>query len=255
MSEVLAGLTLQLSLFRRNPGHLLIFMTIPFFSAIFLSGVEQAGKTPLLGYAVLGPAMIGIWAVSLDLGGTIINLERTEQTFELQVIAPSSFSRVLAGRVLTITGVGMLTIVESILFARLAFGIDLHVAQPVALALTLLATAVAMAGTSTAMAAIFVISRSTRLYGSVLSYPFYILGGVVFPVTILPLWTRPLSWFTYLYWSSALLRSSLTAAPISELGWKLLAILGLGLTLYTIGHYVTSRVINLLRREGTIGLS
>lgn len=255
MSEVLAGLTLQLSLFRRNPGHLLIFMTIPFFSAIFLSGVEQAGKTSLLGYAVLGPAMIGIWAVSLDLGGMIINLERTEQTFELQVIAPSSFSRVVAGRVVTITAAGMLTVVESILFARFAFGIDLRVAQPLAMALTLVVTAVAMAGTSTAMAAIFVISRSTRLYGNMLSYPFYILGGVVFPITLLPLWTRPLSWLTYLYWSSALLRSSLSAAPISDLVWKLLAILGLGLASYAIGHRVIVRVINRLRQEGTIGLS
>jgi ABC-2 type transport system permease protein len=253
--QVFAGLALQLSLFRRNPGHLLIFMIIPFFSAIFLSGIEQAGKTSLLGYAVLGPAMIGIWAVSLDLGGSIINLERTQQTFELQVIAPSSFSGVLVGRILSITGIGMLTLVESILFAWLAFGVHIEVAQPVAMALTLVVTAIAMAGTSTAMAAIFVISRSTRLYGNVLGYPFYILGGVVFPVTLLPLWTRPLSWLSYLYWSSALLRSSLTAAPISQLGWKLTAVLGLGLASYIIGLCLTDRVINMLRREGTVGIS
>src|ERR1700735_4891162 len=100
MSEILAGLRLQASLFRRNPGYLLHFLAIPFFSAIFLSGVEQAGKPSLLAYAVLGPAMIGIWVVSLDLGGGIINLERMQQTFELQIIAPGSFSRVLLGRTL-----------------------------------------------------------------------------------------------------------------------------------------------------------
>ncbi|HUA28987.1 MAG TPA: ABC transporter permease [Streptosporangiaceae bacterium] len=255
MREVLAGLRLQSWLFRRNPGYLLHFMTIPFFSAIFLSGVEQAGKTSLLGYAIIGPAMIGLWVVSLDLGGSIINLERMQQTFELQVIVPGSFTRVLLGRVLTITGIGMFTFVESVLFARLAFGVDLSVAQPVPLALTLVVTAVAMAGTSTAMAAVFVASRDAPFYANALGYPFYILGGVVVPVTFLPLWVRPLSWLTYLYWSSALLRGSLTAAPISQLGWRLLAVIGVGVTSYTIGLWATARVIDRLRRQGTVGLS
>jgi ABC-2 type transport system permease protein len=255
MTEVLAGLRLQWRLFRRNPGYLLHFMTLPFFSAIFISGVLQAGKTSLLGYAVLGPAMIGLWVVSLDLGGSIINLERMQQTFELQVIAPGSFTRVLLGRILTVTGIGMFTFIESILFARIAFGVDTYIAQPLPMALTLVVTAVAMAGTSTAMAAVFVASRDAVFYGNALGYPFYILGGVVVPVTLLPLWVRPLSWLTYLYWSSALLRDSLTAAPISLLGWKLLAVLGVGLISFAVGLYVTGRVINRLRQQGTIGLS
>lgn len=255
MSELLAGLRLQLLLFRRNPGHLLIFVTTPFFSAIFLSGVRQAGRESLLGYAVLGPSLVGLWAVSMDLGGSIIDSERTQQTFELLVIAPSSFLRVMAGRVVTVTGLGMLTFPESILFARLAFGVRLHIARPVPMALTLAVTAVAMAGTSTAMAAVFVAARAARRFANVLGYPFYILGGLLVPITFLPLWTRPLSWLTYLYWSAGLLRASLSTQPIVQLGWRLLAVLGLGLLTYVLGLYLIRRVIDRLRREGTIGLS
>jgi ABC-2 type transport system permease protein len=255
LNEIMAGLRLQARLFRRNPGQLLIFMTIPFFSAIFLSGVEQAGKSSLVGYAVVGPAMIGLWVASLDLGGSIINLERTQGTFELQLIAPASFSRVLLGRTLTITGAGMFTFVESILFARFVFGVAIHIVQPLPMVLTLVATAVAMAGSSTAMAALFVATRSAQLYSSALGYPFYILGGVVVPITLLPLWIRPLSWLTYLYWSSALLRDSVTAAPITQLGWKLLAVLALGIIAYVAGLRMTGWVINRLRGEGTIGVS
>jgi ABC-2 type transport system permease protein len=255
MSEVVTGLRLQLSLFRRNPGHLLIFATVPFFSAIFLAGVEQAGKGSLAGYAVLGPSMVGLWAVSLDLGGSIIDSERMQQSFQLLAIAPCSFSRVIAGRVATVTGLGMLTFAESILFARVAFGVYVHVAQPALMVLTLAVTAVAMAGASTAMAAIFVAARSARRFANVLSYPFYILGGLMVPVTFLPLWVRPLSWLTYLYWSAGLLRASLSARPVAEPGWRLLAVLGLGLGSYAAGVWVTRAVINGLRREGTIGLS
>lgn len=255
MREIRAGLRLQFSLLRRNPAHLLIFVTVPFFSAIFISGMVEAGKSSLVGYAVLGPAMIGLWAVSLDLGGSIVDNERMQQTFELQVIAPSSFSRVLAGRVLAVTGIGMLTFPESILFAETAFGIRLHVGQPAVMALTLAVTAVAMAGTSTAMATLFVAARAARRFANVLGYPFYIIGGLLVPITLLPIWVRPLSWLTYLYWSSGLLRASLTTQPVTALGWRLAAVLGLGLVAYLVGLQLCARVINVLRREGAIGLS
>ncbi len=255
MREIWAGLRLQMQLFRRNPGHLLIFLTVPFFSAIFLSGVEQVGKDSLVAYAVLGPSMVGLWAVSLDLGGSIIDSERIQQTFQLLVIAPCSFSRVLAGRIVTVTGLGMLTFAESILFARVVFGVRVHVAQPAVMIATLAVTAVAMAGTSTAMAALFVAARAARRFANALGYPFYILGGLLVPITFLPPWIRPLSWLTYLYWSAGLLRDSLSARPVAAAGWRLLAVLAVGVVVYWIGMRLTQRAITTLRREGTIGLS
>jgi ABC-2 type transport system permease protein len=255
LREVRAGLRLQLSLLRRNPGHLLIFVTVPFFSAVFISGMDSVGKSSLVGYAVLGPAMVGLWAVSLDLGGSIIDTERVQQTFELQVIAPGSFSRALLGRVLAVTGIGMLTFPEAILFAGIAFGIHLHVRQPAVMVLTLVVTAVAMAGTSTAMATLFVAARAARRFANVLGYPFYIIGGLLVPITLLPAWVRPLGWLTYLYWSAGLLRASLGAQPVTDLEWRIAAVLGLGLGTYLVGLQLCSRVINLLRREGVIGLS
>lgn len=232
-----------------------MFVIVPFFSAIFLSGIKQAGRASLAGYAVLGPALMGLWFASLDLGGSIIDSERTQQTFELLVIAPCSFSRVLFGRVSVITGVGMLAVLESILFARLAFGVDVHIAQPEVMALTLAATSIAMASTCTAMAAIFVAARAARRFSNVLSYPFYILAGLLVPTTFLPLWIRPLGWLTYLYWSAELLRDSLSAQPIAGVAWRLLMIFGLGVVTYAAGLALTRRVINVLRRHGTIGLS
>jgi ABC-2 type transport system permease protein len=255
LREVWVGLRLQLSLLRRNPGHLLIFVTVPFFAAIFISGMDEIGKRSLIGYAVFGPAMIGLWAVSLDLGGSIIDSERVQQTFELQVIAPGKFSLVLLGRVLAITVIGMFTFPESILFARSAFGVSLHVEQPAVMAQTLAVTAVAMAGTSTAMATLFVAARAARRFANVLGYPFYIIGGLVVPITLLPAWVRPLSQLTYLYWSGGLLRASLSSQPIAHLEWRLGAVLGLGLATYLVGLQLCTQVINLLRREGVIGLS
>jgi ABC-2 type transport system permease protein len=255
MNEVAAGARLQLWMFRKNPGHLLIFFTTPFFACIFLSGIEQAGKTSLIGYAVFGPALIGTWLVSLDLGGTIIDAERLQQTFELHVITPFSFSRVLLGRVGTISVIGMLTFVETVAFARVAFGVNVRIDHPLIMTLTLIVTGIALAGTSTAMAALFTATRQARSFSSIISYPFYIIGGIVVPTTLLPLWVRPLGWLTYLYWSAGLLRAAILSQPVADAGWRLLAVLGLGLLTFVIGQRVTAGVINALRRQGTIGLS
>lgn len=255
MSELLAGMRLQLSLFRRVPGHLLFLVVIPFFSAIFLSGVEQAGKESLANYAVIAPAMMGLWAVSLDLGGSIIDAERVQRTLELQVMAPGSFPRVVVGRVLIVSGLGAVGIAESVLFARLAFGIELPVGHPVVLALTLVVTALSTAGTAMAMAAVFVAARAARRFGNTLGYPFYVVAGILVPTTLLPVWVRPLGWLTYLYWSAGLLRAGFTTQPVSFVALRLLAVLGTGLLAYSVGLGVTRRVIDVLRREGTIGLS
>jgi len=255
MNDFAAGLRLQLALFRRNPAQLMILSTIPFFSAIFLSGIKAVGRDDLASYAILGPALIGLWACSLDLGGSIIDNERLQQTFELNAIAPAGFSRVLAGRIATITLLGLVTFAESLGMATTVFGLTVHVSHPFVLVVTLVATALAMAGTCTAMAAIFVAARSARRFANALGYPFYLLGGVVVPVSYLPIWLRPLSWITYLYWSSGLLRSSLAPAAVGNEVGRLVMILVLGGAAYFLGMRLTLRLIGRLRLEGTIGLS
>lgn len=67
MNELFAGTKIQLRLFRRNPGHLMVFTTIPFFSAIFLSSLNAADRTDLAPYAVIAPTLMALWLVSLDL--------------------------------------------------------------------------------------------------------------------------------------------------------------------------------------------
>ena len=97
--------------------------------------------------------------------------------------------------------------------------------------------------------------RAARRFANVLGYPFYILGGILVPVTLLPLWTRPLSWLSYLYWSADLLRASISPQPVAGLAWRLLATLGVGLAAYAAGARLISWIINRLRQEGTIGIS
>jgi ABC-2 type transport system permease protein len=255
MRELLAGVSLQLRLFRRGPGQLLIFATIPFFSAIFLSGFEHAPPSHLLPYALLAPVMMGLWLVAIDLADTVINFERAHGILELLVAAPADILRTMLGRVLTVTLLGMGTLLEVLAVARFAFHQAVVVYHPVTMAIALLATSIATAGTATAMVAIFLAIRAAQRFANSLSYPFYILGGVLAPISLLPFWLRPISQVIYLHWSSDLLRATLGRPPIPNVPLSIGVILLLGCAGYAIGSLLLRRVIAKLRTDGTIGLT
>ncbi|MGW2182450.1 ABC transporter permease [Streptomyces sp. NPDC001732] len=253
MNELLAGTRIQLRLFRRNAGHLLVFTTIPFFSAIFLSSFKAADRADLAPYAVIAPTLMALWLVSLDLAGSIIDDDREEGMLELFTASPANLSLMLTGRILVVSVAGLLAFAEALLTARVFFGISLPTAHPWHILLTLLVTALATAGTATVMAGAFVTARSAKRFANALGYPFYVLGGVLVPVTFLPLWIRPASWFIYLYWSADLLRSATDPAPIEDFGLRLGALCLLGGVSFGLGFLVVNRFMHRARAHGIAG--
>ncbi|MFI9208634.1 ABC transporter permease [Streptomyces sp. NPDC053253] len=255
MNELLAGTRIQLRLFRRNAGHLLVFTTIPFFTAIFLSSLSAADRTDLAPYGVIAPTLMALWLVSIDLAGSVIDDDRERGTLELFAASPANLSLMLTGRVLVVSTAGLLAFVEAVLTARLFFGVTLPTAHPWHILVTLLATVLATAGTATVMAGAFVTARSSKRFANALGYPFYVLGGVLVPVTLLPLWIRPVSWFVYLYWSADLLRSATDPAPIEAFGPRLGALCLLGGVSFGLGFFVVNRFMHRARFQGITGSS
>ncbi|MDX1450897.1 MAG: ABC transporter permease, partial [Acidimicrobiia bacterium] len=102
------------------------------------------------------------------------------------------------------------------------------------------------------MATVFTAARSARTFQNSLSYPFYVLGGVLVPVEMLPGWVQPLSRGVFLSWSSDLLRDSLAYPPVASLGFRVAVILLLGLVGFGLGWWLMGRVIDRLKRIGTV---
>ncbi|WP_129286733.1 ABC transporter permease [Streptomyces sp. GZWMJZ-114] len=250
MNELLAGTRLQLRLFRRNPGHLMVFTTIPFFSAIFLSSLNVADRADLAPYAVIAPTLMALWLVSLDLAGSVIDDDREQGRLQLFTASPANLPLMLTGRVVVVSLAGLLAFVEAALTARVFFGVSLPTAHPWHILLTLLATVLATAGTATVMAGVFVTARSALRFANALGYPFYVLGGVLVPVTFLPVWIKPVSWFVYLYWSANLLRSATDPAPVEDFGPRLGVLCLLGSVSFSLGFFVVNRFMHRARAHG-----
>lgn len=253
MSALAAGARHQLATFRRSAGDLMALVTAPLFTLIFLTIATHAGRTDLAPYAVVAPGVIAMLVMALLVAGEVIDRERWGGTLELLLAAPVPLALVLLGRVVTVTAISLLGIVESFLVAYLGFGIAVAVPHPLLFGVTLAATAVAMAGTSVVFAAVFIWTRSARTFQNSLSYPLFLLGGAMVPVALLPEPLRPVSRAVFLSWATDLLRDCLQPAAVANVLPRLGAVLGLGAAGYAAGFLLLTWVVNRARATGRAG--
>ena len=248
-----AGVRFQLRWIRaRLPDSLFPLITTPFFTVMFLAIVDNADRRDLNAYAVLAPVLIALWWISLFEAGGIVADDRWMGTLEGLVAAPVGFASVVLGRIVVVTLTGLASFLEVVIIARVLFGVTIEIHHPAVFALTLLATAFAMAGTSVVMAGLFVLTRSSVTWGNSLSYPFYVLGGVLVPVSFLPDFVEPISRGVFLSWSADLLRAALDADPVSDFPFRLGMVVALGAAAYVGGTLLLEYVLRKVRTEGTL---
>jgi len=125
--------------------------------------------------------------------------------------------------------------------------------HPWAFVATIVVTLAAMAGTSVAMSSLFVLARNAVTFSNSASYPFYVLGGILAPVSVLPAWLRPLSAAIFLSWSADLLRAALRPVPVHELGFRLGMVALLGACGFAVGAWAMRVVLTRVRGSGELG--
>lgn len=254
LRQVGAGFRLQLAISRRSPAQFLTLVTAPLFTVILLSLVLHNGREGQVVNAVVGPGLIGLWAISLDVAASMLSEDRWHGRLELLVGSPAAIELVVLGRILAVAAAGAVTFLESWLVAALGFGVVLPIGQPGVAIAALVATTLAATGTATLLAAVFMVSRTVHVYQNAMSYPAYILGGVVVPVAVLPDFLEPVSRVIYLSWGADLLRDS-SAGVATDVVGRLGMILGLGLLALGGAVVLTRRVRTRLRRSASAALA
>lgn len=255
MSALLAGWRRQWDILTGVSDYWMTLATNPLTAVVFLAIVRNAGRDDLLGHAVLAPALLGMWAMSLFISGEVISRDRDFGLLEATLATPSSYGLVTLGRIGLVTAVALIGFAESWLVALLLFGVAIPIPHPLAFVAGIFASAFAMTGTALVMSALFIRSTSVRRFQNTLSYPFYVLGGIMVPVALLPGWVQPVSRVVFLSWSSDLLRDSLSADPVEHLALRLGMIVALGTAALVVGSVMVKRMIDRLRRTGEVALT
>lgn len=253
LNGLLAGSEREVRELRRSPDRLMALVTAPLLTLVFLAIMLHAGRDDLAPFAVLAPALLVLWQMALQTSGDTVESERENGSLEALVVAPAPFPAIIAGRIAAVTVVSMLGFVESWLVAALVFGVRVEIYHPWVFVAAVLATGYATAGSAMALAALFVRTRAARAFQNTLTYPFYILGGIIVPVSYLPDWLEPATRLVFLSWSSDLMRSSLDAAPVRGVALHLVMIMLLGTVGAVVGGVLVRRALAEVRQTGTIG--
>ncbi|WP_410595588.1 ABC transporter permease [Amycolatopsis sp. lyj-23] len=254
MTAVRAGFLLQLRFYRHYPDLLVPLLIAPLYGGIFAMVMSYNGRGDLAGAASLAPFYMSLWWFALFSGGWIIQTDRWEGTLEYVVSAPAGFAGVVFGRVAATVLPGIVAFAETWLFARYALHSDVTVRHWGVLVGSLALTLFATAATALLMAAAFVLARNAVTFSNSASFPFYVLGGILVPVALLPGWLQPLSKVVFLSWSADLLRAGIATGPVPHplLGLVMVALLGAAALIA--GTAVLRRILVQVRRTGELAL-
>lgn len=252
MGLFIAGLRLQLQVLRRDVGDVMDLVVGPLYALIFLAIVQHADRPDLSGHAVLAPVLMTLWSKALFVAGELIDRDRWAGTLEPAVAAPGSFPVAVLGRIAATTVFAFVSLAQSWLVAWLVFGVVVEVHHPAVFLAAFGATVVATAATAVIMAAVFVLARSARTFQNALSYPFYVLGGILVPVSLLPAWVEPVSRLVYLSWAADLMRDALTPAPVAAPWARLAVITMLAALSFAVGRLLLGKVLARVRGLGSI---
>jgi ABC-2 type transport system permease protein len=214
-----------------------------------LHGTDMRGG---LMFAAIGAGMMGVWYTTLVASGQALMRLRQEGLLELLVAAPVRFIFVLGPITLATATAGLYSLVASVAWGWLLYGIPLRVAQPLVLVAAVPATVVSLGTLGMVFASLFVLMRHANALTNLLAYPTWLASGFLLPLGLLPRWAQGLSWFLPSRWGTQAVRDAVIGGrPWPAIGaCVLLAAVYLGVALMTLHLFEL-----LARRRATLVLA
>ena len=223
-----------------------IFASIAFF--MFDTG-ERAGG---LLYAALGAGLMGIWSSTLFGSGGAIQWMRWQGTLEIAIAAPVRFLWVLLPLTISTATIGLYSIVATLLWGRLFFGVPLSFEHPLLFALALPVTVLSLGLLGLVLASSFVLYRQASAFSNLLEYPVWLATGLLVPLSLLPGWVEWLSWVLAPTWGMEAVRNAALGGEVWEgLGMCVL----LGGAYLALGSFLMQNFERRARQQATLSLT
>jgi len=223
-----------------------IFATIAFY-------MWRAGARPgSLLYVALGAGLMGVWSTTLFGAGGVIQWQRWQGTLELLVASPPPFLLVLIPQTAAPATVGLYSIVATLLWGRLFFGVPLHIVHPAAFVVAIPATILGLACMGIVMSSTFVLYRQSSAFQNLLEYPVWLVTGLLVPVSLLPGWVGPIGWCLAPTWGVRAIRH----AALGGDPWRAVGMcLALSAAYLAIGAVTMANFERLARKHATLSLT
>jgi ABC-2 type transport system permease protein len=224
----------------------------PVIFTIISVGTYLYGNKPDFGlFAITGTGLISIWNNNLFTSGEIIRDERRTGTLSLVMATPSSLLLILLGKSFTNAITSVFAMGITFLTGLLAFHIPIGIADPLAFVIGLILVIISITCLGLVFGSLFILTRNAGEFVAVANFPVYILSGLSVPLTLLPLWTRPLSQFLTPTWGNIILNAAVSGSGGNMLP-NYMVIIGLSIIYLIIARILYQRVEYLALRAGTL---
>lgn len=251
-----AAARLQIGQMSVNLFMLFTVLLQPFFIAVTaMYLLRQRGDFDPM-FVVVGAGLSGLWSVALFEGSYAIQSERWQGTLELIAASPAPVLLILGGRLVGSMAFALLSMVVSYVIGAWLFGYDLAVRDPLGFAVALVFALVSLGALGVLFAPIGILWRAAGRFLGVLEYPVYTLGGFLFPILLLPAWSRPVSYALPPYWAAVALHGTASGEIDAAAFAGALAALAAGCVVAVLlARLLVEAVLTRARRDGTLALS
>ena len=215
-----SGMRVHLKQFSRNPFDVSGVVLWPILYASIAYYLLDAKEDPeLLLSASLGAAVMLMWSLVVIGSAGALEQQRWLGTLELLVAAPVPFAAVIAPISVASGAVGAYSLVATLAWGTLFFDVPLAIEQPLAFAVAIPACVLAIGMLGLVMAATFVLYRAAFSLGIAMQYPVWIATGLLVPLSVLPAFVGPISWFLAPTWGfRAIQEAALGGTPWADIG-------------------------------------
>lgn len=235
-------------------GYVLVWVTFPIFSLASIGLIYRAHRPGLVGYAVVAVTASAFITNALYYVGQLLDEERQRGTLVNLFLCP-------APRLSWLTGLAFAGLFETsasavgcLLFGTIAFGVRFDPNVP-ALVLSFVLFIASLWGLGFVFSAFGLILKRSNDLANLLSSFVTLLGGIFYPIGLLPAWLRyPAEALPFGYGMQALASSSLHHAGIADLAPQLIPLAGFAVTLPIVGILTFGWIERKVRRRGDLDL-
>ena len=204
-------------------------------------------------YIVAAAGIMGMWGSTLMGAGYSVVIERYFGTLQYVFASPSSLVEIITGKALTSAMMGLWNLIFVFLIAFVLFGIDLEFIHPFAFVMALFLCVLSFSALGILLSTLFVLSRSAAALGNILEFAAFVVCGIMYPISFLPTWIRPLSYVLTPTWGAQALRWAVLESELGKGFWMSCLMIGvLSLIYIVLGRYLYSRIDYQVRVSATL---
>lgn len=213
--------------------------------------VERYGGS-YFGFAVVGVAFSSFMAVGLTGVSSRIREGQLMGTLELMLLSPNRLGVLLFSSSLWSHTQALVTLVVYLL-TGVALGLDVGRANVPMAALSLVLAVVSFNALGLLAASIVIVIKQGNPVGMIVGMASVLLGGVLYPTSVLPGWLQVAGQFLPLTHALELMRRSVLRGEGLETLWpSLLSLAALTAVLLPAGLWACNRAVRLAQTDGTL---